>query len=132
MDDPKFEFLHPHSMPVSDSSRASARRLTPWSGRGRWVCAVGIVAVLWAAACPLAHADEDAQRETLARIAYELARLEQMASEGGKQQEANARTRFRFDWLSRDLALVRRGIEDHVDAPRQPRPVPVLRGDYRP
>jgi RAQPRD family integrative conjugative element protein len=44
----------------------------------------------------------------------------------------NGRVRFRFDWLGRDLALVRRGIEDHADAPRQPRPVPALRGDYRP
>jgi RAQPRD family integrative conjugative element protein len=78
-----------------------------------------------------AHADEDAQREALARIAYELARLEQLAADAAKQQEASARTRFRFDWLSRDLALVRRGIEDHNDAPRQPRPVPALRGDYR-
>lgn len=81
---------------------------------------------------PAAHADEDAQRESLARIAYELSRLEQLAADGSKQQEANARTRFRFDWLGRDLALIRRGIEDHVDAPRQPRPVPVLRGEYRP
>ena len=79
-----------------------------------------------------AQADEDAQRESLSRIAYELARLEQLAADGSKQQEANARLRFRFDWLARDLSLVRRGIEDHLDAPRQPRPVPALRGDYRP
>jgi RAQPRD family integrative conjugative element protein len=78
-----------------------------------------------------AHADEDAQREALGRAAYELARLEQLASDAGKQQEAAARTRFRYDWLSRDLALIRRGIEEHNDAPRQPRPAPALRGDYR-
>ena len=79
-----------------------------------------------------ARADEDAQREALARIAYELGRLEQLAAEAQRQQDVNARVRFRFDWLGRDLALVRRGIEDHADAPRQPRPVPILRGDYRP
>jgi RAQPRD family integrative conjugative element protein len=79
-----------------------------------------------------ARADEDAQREALARIAYELTRLEQLVAEAQRQQEANTRVRFRFDWLGRDLALVRRGIEDHADAPRQPRPVPPLRGDYRP
>ena len=55
-----------------------------------------------------------------------------VATDGSKQQETNARLRFRFDWLARDLSLVRRGIEDHLDAPRQPRPVPALRGDYRP
>ena len=79
-----------------------------------------------------AHADEDAQREALAHIAYELGRLEQLAAQAQRQHDVNARVRFRFDWLGRDLALVRRGIEDHADAPRQPRPVPVLRGDYRP
>jgi len=79
-----------------------------------------------------AHADEDAQREYQARIAYELQRLEQLAEEGSHQQEANARTRFRWDWLQRDLALIRRGIEEHPDAERQPRAVPALRGDYRP
>ena len=95
--------------------------------------ALGVVAtVMLTLVHPPARADEDAQREALARIAYELSRLEQLAADGSKQQEANARTRFRFDWLGRDLALIRRGIEDHVDAPRQPRPVPVLRGDYRP
>lgn len=84
------------------------------------------------AAPMVARADEDAQREALARIVYEISRLEQLASDTAKQQEATARTRFRYDWLARDLALVRRGVEDHLDAPRQPRPVPVLRGDYRP
>lgn len=90
-----------------------------------------MMALAMALAMPAAHADEDAQHETLARIAYELSRLEQLTAEAQKQQEPNTRVRFRFDWLGRDLALVRRGIEDHQDAPRQPRPVPPLRGDYR-
>jgi RAQPRD family integrative conjugative element protein len=91
----------------------------------------GCLAALLVAFHPAARADEDAQRESLARIAYELSRLQDLAADASKQQEANTRTRFRFDWLARDLALIRRGIEDHADAPRQPRPVPVLRGDYR-
>ena len=103
------------------------------AGRLSRALTLGLIAtVMLTLAHPPARADEDAQREALARIAYELSRLEQLAADGSKQQEANARTRFRFDWLGRDLALIRRGIEDHVDAPRQPRPVPVLRGDYRP
>jgi RAQPRD family integrative conjugative element protein len=100
-------------------------------GMTRLALLAASAAVLLVGGSP-ARADEDAQREALARIAYELARLEQLAGDAAKQQEANARTRFRFDWLGRDLALVRRGIEDHLDAPRQPRPVPPLRGDYRP
>ena len=103
------------------------------AGRLSRALTLGLIAtVMLTLAHPPTRADEDAQREALARIAYELSRLEQLAADGSKQQEANARTRFRFDWLGRDLALIRRGIEDHADAPRQPRPVPVLRGDYRP
>lgn len=116
------------------SHRTVARRFSDrGSVRATTLAALGALTL---AALMLAHpparADEDAQRESLARIAYELGRLEQLAADSSKQQEANARTRFRFDWLGRDLALIRRGIEDHVDAPRQPRPVPVLRGEYRP
>lgn len=79
----------------------------------------------------LARADGDSQRDRLDRIAYELSRLEEQAAEAGKQSAGSARVRFRFDWLAHDLALVRRGIEDHLDAQRQPRPAPPLRGDYR-
>jgi len=113
------------------SSVPSVHPVQPW--RVKRVAALSALAASLMVLCgSAARADEDAQRETLARIAYELSRLEQLAAEGSKQQETDARTRFRFDWLGRDLALVRRGIEDHVDAPRQPRPVPALRGDYRP
>lgn len=99
----------------------------------RGAVSAGLVAACAAVLVTMnAHADEDAQQEALARIAHELSRLEQLAAEAQRQQGVNARVRFRFDWLGRDLVLVRRGIEDHADAPRQPRPVPVLRGDYRP
>jgi RAQPRD family integrative conjugative element protein len=96
------------------------------------VTAMAVLAVSMALFGQCAHADEEAQRERLARISYELSRLELLAADASKEQESSARTRFRFDWLIRDLAMVRRGIEDHADAPRQPRPVPPLRGDYRP
>lgn len=111
--------------------RAGASALAKASRVHRPLLATGVALTLTVGA-GRAHADEDAQREALARIAYELSRLEQLAADGSKQQEASARTRFRFDWLARDLSMVRHGIEDHLNAPRQPRPVPVLRGDYRP
>jgi len=80
---------------------------------------------------PVARADEDAEREQLARIEFELERLQAMVSDAGKRAPTGQRVKFRYDWLQRDLALVRQGIEEHLDAPRQPRPVPPLRGDYR-
>ena len=48
-----------------------------------------------------------------------------------RQGNTMARVQFRYDWLDQDLELMRRAVADHLDAPRQPRPVPPLKGDYR-
>ena len=77
------------------------------------------------------RADADSERESLARIAQELQHLEAMTDEAAKNADPTARVHFRYDWLRNDLELVRRGVVDHLDAPRQPRPVPPLTGDYR-
>lgn len=82
-------------------------------------------------ATPLAHADADSEREQLARIANELVRLQALVQQAAREADAKARVHFEYAWLNRDLELVRRGVEDHLDAPRQPRPVPPLTGDYR-
>ncbi|HET9642902.1 MAG TPA: RAQPRD family integrative conjugative element protein [Burkholderiaceae bacterium] len=79
----------------------------------------------------LVHADADSEREALARISYELQQLQAQIAEASKQAPSGQRVRFRYDWLLRDLALVRQGVDEHLDAPEQPRPVPPLRGDYR-
>jgi RAQPRD family integrative conjugative element protein len=92
------------------------------------ICSVPIVALLLASG---ARADTDAEREALARIAHELRRVQALVAESAKTADSSARIRFRYDWLEKDLELVQRGIADHVDAPRQPRPVPPLSGDYR-
>jgi RAQPRD family integrative conjugative element protein len=78
-----------------------------------------------------AHADADGERESLARIAQELRRLQVQVAEASRHADTSARVRFRYDWLEKDLDLVLRGVTDHLDAPRQPRPVPPLAGDYR-
>jgi RAQPRD family integrative conjugative element protein len=90
-----------------------------------------VAGVALVASAPLAIADDDAQRESLARISYELARLEKLSADASRSQTALRPARFRFDWLQKDLATVRQGIEHHLDAPRHPRPVTPLRGDYR-
>lgn len=89
-----------------------------------------LVLALAPAAQP-ARADDDAEREQLARISHELLQLQAMVADAGRRMPGTQRVRFRYDWLQRDLELVRQGIDDHIDAPRQPRPVPALRGDYR-
>jgi RAQPRD family integrative conjugative element protein len=73
----------------------------------------------------------DAEREALARIASELVAIEAMAREAAPSAPSMARVQFRYDWLIADLRLIERGIREHLDAPRQPRPVVPLKGDYR-
>ena len=75
--------------------------------------------------------DDDIERERLATIAAEIAHLQALVQRSADGAPAGQRVRFRYDWLVRDLQLVREGVEQHADAQRQPRPVPALRGDYR-
>ena len=91
------------------------------------------IALLGSAALfsPLALADTDIERDNLARIAHELRALQAQVREAAQRADATNRVKFRYDWLERDLALVEGGIAQHLDAPRQPRPVPPLSGDYR-
>ena len=77
------------------------------------------------------RADQDAEREELARISYELQRVQMMVAQASRQAPTGQRINFRYDWLARDLDLMRRGVEEHLDAPTQPRTVTPLRGDYR-
>lgn len=93
--------------------------------------ALACIAVLGCFAAPAVRADEDSEREHLARISYELMRLQAEVSQAQRNADAAGRVRFRYDWLARDLELVQRGVDEHLDAPRQPRPAPPLRGDYR-
>lgn len=85
--------------------------------------------VLWPA---LGVGDTDAEREALVRLVQELDTLAPLIAEAEAQASPDTRIRFRYDWLRQDLDKIRRGITDHLDAPRpEPRSVPPLRGDYR-
>jgi len=83
-------------------------------------------------ASPLVHADADAERESLAHIVHELDALEPLLVEAEAAADPDSRIRFRYDWLREDLERIRRGIQEHIDAPRsEPRLIAPLRGDYR-
>ena len=72
------------------------------------------------------------ERDKLAAIVEELARLESLIDEASVHADRDARIRFRYDWLRRDLKRIRQGIEDHLDAPdTDPRAYPPIRGNYR-
>ena len=80
----------------------------------------------------VALADVEAERESLARLIHEIEALEPIVNAAESQANPDARIRFRYDWLRQDLARVRLGIQEHIDAPRaEPRTFPPLRGDYR-
>ncbi len=78
-----------------------------------------------------AAADLDTEREQLASISNELALLQERVMAASKTADATGRVRFQYEWLAKDLELVRRGVDDHLDAPRQPRAIAPLKGDYR-
>ena len=92
------------------------------------------VLVLLAAASPtlFAAADAGGERAALARIDHELQAIEPLITEAASQANPDARIRFQYDWLRQDLDRIRRGIDEHINAPRaEPRTFPPLRGDYR-
>ena len=75
--------------------------------------------------------DDELEREKLVRIANELENVKAMVSDALHTAPTGQRVKFRYDWLIRDLDLLRQGVISHTDAPRQQRPVAPLRGDYR-
>ena len=82
--------------------------------------------------CSVHAADPDAEREALAHLIHEIEALDPLSQRAEAATSPDARIRFRYDWLRRDLSRVRSGIQEHLDAPRnEPRRVVPLRGDYR-
>ncbi|MBL3601677.1 MAG: RAQPRD family integrative conjugative element protein [gamma proteobacterium endosymbiont of Lamellibrachia anaximandri] len=77
-------------------------------------------------------ADSDGERAALAHLIHEMEALAPLIEEASAQAEPDARIRFQYVWLRQDLARVRLGIAEHINAPRaEPRKVPPLKGDYR-
>ncbi|WP_018608215.1 RAQPRD family integrative conjugative element protein [Uliginosibacterium gangwonense] len=92
-----------------------------------------LIALLASSASAFAQATDsmDAEREALSRIQYELQQLQTQVRDAARNAPTGTRVQFRYDWLASDLELINRSIQDHLDAPRQPRAIPPLKGDYR-
>jgi RAQPRD family integrative conjugative element protein len=89
------------------------------------------LALLGALAPGVACADTDAEREALARLAHEIQALGALVDEA-ETHAGDARIRFQYGWLRADLARVRAGITEHLNAPPgEPRAFEPLQGDYR-
>lgn len=108
---------------IHPSTTRAGRRV-----RNAWLAALMAAALM---ATQAARADDESERANLAQIAHELARVQTMVAQAAATAPTGERVKFRYDWLQGDLQMLREGIARHVDAPRQPRPVPALRGDYR-
>lgn len=98
--------------------------------RTSWLARITILALLFSSFAVLA--DADAEHEVLTRLMHEINALAPLIETAESQANPDARIRFRYDWLRKDLARIRTGIQEHLDAPRtEPRTFPPLRGDYR-
>ncbi len=77
-------------------------------------------------------ADELEEREYLEKVQAELAAIRLHLKSAEASADPDARVRFRYDWLRRDLAKIQRGVQAHIDAASIERDnrTPV-RGDYR-
>jgi len=81
---------------------------------------------------PGSLADADAERAMLARLLHEIRLLEPLIARSEAEADPDARIHFQYDWLRQDLARIRMGITEHINAPQsEPRVVAPLRGDYR-
>ena len=78
-----------------------------------------------------AVADQEKERANLEQIENEIAQLQQMVAIASRETIPTQRVNFRYDWLINDLEIMRRGIKEHTNAPRQPRKIESLKGDYR-
>lgn len=107
-------------MKMSSTSRATFLRFY-----------MAIVAVFGVCTAASTSADQDTERERLSRISHELQLLRLMVQEASVNAESSGRIRFRYDLLGQDIELIQRSIDDHVNAPAQPRSAPALAGDYR-
>ena len=76
--------------------------------------------------------DSDAERATLSQLVDEINGLSKLIDRAEQAANPTARIQFQYDWLRRDLKLVRQGIETHFETPSsEPREFEPLQGDYR-
>lgn len=77
------------------------------------------------------QADRDAERAALTRLVAEIERLEPLIARAENAREVHDRVRFRYDWLRRDLAEVKSGVETFLnDTEFTPRTFEPLQGAY--
>lgn len=76
-------------------------------------------------------ANTEQMNATLARISMILKQINPLINEAQKAQNKQARIKFRFDLLRKDIAKIRIGITQQINhITIEPRKVNPLKGDY--
>lgn len=74
----------------------------------------------------------DGEREALARLLHEFNALMPLIDEAETKSDTSSRIKFNYEWLRKDLAMIRHGVQEHISKPRaEPREFVPLKGDYR-
>jgi RAQPRD family integrative conjugative element protein len=97
----------------------------------RWPALALAAALPWLAPASPALADSDGERAALARLAGEIKALEPLLREAERQADAADRVHFNYEAFKDDLEKIMAGVREHLDRPREPKPVPPLAGGYR-
>lgn len=91
-----------------------------------------ITSLIAFASMNVANATNFAERESLARIVHELDAINALVEEAQNQANPDARIRFQYITLKKDLSKMRLGIQEHLESPTiEPRDYAPLSGDYR-
>ncbi len=107
-----------------------AMNLRASTGMQKKICAFCLCGTALFASSALA--DPESERSALAKLIHEIDALTPLVESAEVRADPDARIRFQYAWLRQDLARVRQGIADHLNAPQsEPRRFPPLRGDYR-
>ena len=84
--------------------------------------------------CQDAIADDTptGEHRALLKIDRHLAELVTLIEAAEQSADPDARIRFRYDWLRRDIATVRKGVQAHIHRPLAEKLANAeLHGDYR-
>jgi len=72
------------------------------------------------------------EQQALLEIDQHLAELVTLIEAAEQSADPDARIRFRYDWLRRDIATVRKGVQAHIHRPLAEKLANAeLHGDYR-
>jgi len=72
------------------------------------------------------------EQRALLKIDQHLAELATLIEAAEQSADPDARIRFRYDWLRRDIATVRKGVQAHIHRPLAEKLANAeLHGDYR-